>query len=203
MWADGKTLDSGTAMTIDNNLTHLGEENLRHLASVVGFMNPASKATNNYGFQDLVDVDAPTSPSTEPDENSISWSRGTAMRFGPFAMPQDKSLTGGGKTIRDVVIHLGFYNAGGSTIKGLLFLTGTSSPPRHGYLASATFTDNTVGHTSVRTVIQSNTPFSDSAEMLSEPTGGRVQIRQVYLWVGFQWASDSDDFNYLDAFETR
>lgn len=203
MWADGKTLDSGTAMIVDNNLTHLAEVGTRHLVSVVGFMSPSAKSTNNYGFQDLTDVEAPASPATEPDSNSISWSRSVAMRFGPFAIPQDKTLSSGEKTIRDVVAYVGFYNATGGSLKGLLFLTGDCHPPRHGYLASTSFTDTTTGHTDTRVVLQANASFAESCEFLSEPNGGRVLVREVYLWVGFQWASDSDDFNYLHAFESR
>lgn len=203
MWKDGKTLDSGTAIIIDNNLSHLSEISTRHLVSCFGQMTADDKSTNNYGFDGLIDVTAPVDPSTEDNETSISWSRGVSYRFGPFVMPMDKSLSDGRKTIRDIVVHIGLYNANGSSLKGMIFVTPDSNPPRNGYLASATFTDTTTGAVQIRTVLQHNSTFSENNSFPSTGDGRVVYVRQAYIWIGFQWNHASSNIVSINAFETR
>lgn len=203
MWKDGKTLDSGTAIIMDNNLSLLSSIASRHLITCFGQFEVSGKATNNYGFDGLVDVTAPADPATEDDENSISWSRDVAYRFGPFIMPMDKELSDGRKTIRDIVFYIGLNNYNGTDLKCLIFATPDSNPPRHGYLATAGFTDTTTGASNTRVVLEATSEFPESSPFPTTSDGRNVFARQVYLWVGFQWNHANSNLLSVNAFEVR
>lgn len=204
-WVDnGSPLDSGTVMIFDQNWSHLSNENLRHLVSIQGWSAPGDATKNNYGYDGLVDVEVPEDPTTEPEYRQISWSRSTSIHRGPFYIPVDKVLSDGRFTIRDVVVHLGYYNAvSTSATKFYFYLTEWESPPSEGYLAGTTFSDSTINYNATRQVIECTNAYSPNVLIPSRNGGDTVLTKRVYLWVGWAMNNDNSDWRYISAFETK
>lgn len=201
--SNGKPLDAGTAQIIDNNLTILDWENLEHLGSCVGFSNAQAATQNNNAWAGIADAPVPADPSAEQPWNQISWDRRCSVRQGPYFMKVDKALSDGRLTIRDVVVHFGWYNHSGTNLKMMFFLTPYESPPRDGWLAYTTHSDTASGYQQTRQVIQCDRGLIESQGITSTATGEVVTVCQVYLWVGWILNNDNSDWRFIDSFTTR
>ncbi len=206
---NGQPLDAGSVMIVDNNLSHLNVENLRHLVSSQNWsFNTGDAVSINYGWSAFPDLDVPTSPTTEHEYNQIAWTRPVSVRWGPFAIPVDKALTGGRATIRDIKVNFSFYNAtNNSPSKFYCFLTDTEvrpNDPAGGYLAGTSYSNAVLNYNTCSLTLTCSQAMSDgNNHMTATPTGDAVYVQQVYLWFGFAYNHVSSSWTSLDAFETR
>lgn len=202
-WQDGRALDSGTAHILDSNLSHLSSESVRHLGWCAGpgSITFTSESVNSgwAGYED-----APTlTPTDLTKPDAISWDERTALRWGPFAIPQDRALTLGGYGLRDVYARVDVDAVTGGASDGLyLFaaLTASELAPDIGNVLAWTYTQDgsglalraTAGRRTVLLVLQAGGPSLPNARWQSRTLGpsgttsAQVQLVEAWLWIGWR-----------------
>lgn len=193
MWQDGSTLDSGTAIIIENNLNHLHEESCRQLVTAVC----AELDALQDDFRDFTgynDAGTPVDFSVVGDENQISWGSRSAFRFGPFQLIADQTNEGQyspesfPRTIR---IILNIYNDS-STMYGYCYLTQDPGRPSAGnYLAKSVFSDSTVGE------------FNKIVDLTPATNQVNGAVFPGYIWVGIRFGATGGQVLSVSAFEIR
>ena len=81
------------------------------------------------------------------------------------------------------------------------YLTPNKRNPSMGYYAKVTTTTSSAGKVYKRMELAASAPVLENHPMPSED-GNTVQVRQVYLWVGFKMPTGSDVLS-VSAFESR
>ncbi len=198
--SDGEPLDAGTGMILANNISHLEYESCKHLFNATGDIYPPQDDSS--GWTGIGDGSAVVgTPSVQVDELQISWDRRTSMVFGPFVIPQDRELSSGLRSLRKVVVHAGTYNGAGTELKIYAYLTPNKNNPSVGYYSKATTTTSAVGKVYKRLELTPTAPALENYTVPAED-GNTVQVRQVYIWVGFKLPTGSDVLS-VSAFESR
>lgn len=202
-FGDGKPLGAGFAMQLQQNASHLVEQNLRHLAwDVIG-----GGLNQTDGWSGL--VDGATPPSTS-GLAAISWGPTVARRYGPFCGIEDRRGDDGLPVLRKVKFEVYAKAGTGSslTVYFALVMGIDPVPPYAGAAASATvlpstspgFKDATL---SVPQPSSSATPMR--ARPASEGDRGAAEALVVpyWAWVGWRSTNGGDAIYGVGIYETR
>lgn len=196
--ADGDPLDSGTAMLVHSNLSHLAERNVRLIGHTVGPGDVSYDSTLLYPWAETIDE-----AQSGGDAYAASpWQRpACAVNFGPLALAHTRLGTApAGYYPRKVrVVVQGYKNAATSpsTLTVMAVLTGGSgSPiqaPRLAQLYSQR-TDAQAGAWTFDFTLEPSQPLRPNGEWRSRASSSNapagVALVEAWLWVG--WYTDSD-----------
>lgn len=202
-WQDGRALDAGTAHILDNNLSHLSAESVRHLCWYAGpgAITWSSHANNSgwSGYEDADGYTAGTGLAAITRANAISWDWRTAICHGPFALTQDRLLTAGGYGPRLVHVAVETDCTSGSALALYAALTNSEAPPDQNNLIAWTYTGHPSSLTyasngysvngltlSAASPVPSNTRWSSRQRAASRVSSHQTQLTQAWLWVGWR-----------------
>lgn len=196
---DDRPIGANVAMVVHNNLSHLCNENVRHLALWQG--NASLSQLN--GWSGLRDGAEPDSSEPTGEEWEISWSRDVARHFGPFLGVQDRIGTNGEPLLRRVVVDVDVTYAS-LTLHCALVEGFTPLPPYHGPLAYS----RTTPSSGVNTINLDATATIGPAEAIVCRPGATTYGALAYpawfwVWVGWESGSASDRIKAISIYEQR
>ena len=197
--ANGQFLDSGAAMILDSNLSHLEWASIRHLVTDLGPGHLPLK--NDAGWGGLHDGSAPAAgDSSRSGAAGLSWSQRVARRYGPFFIPEDRQDMGGFgspptlPTLRPVIRAIKFNVQCSSPFGALQLafaLTASSAPPDRGYIA---FTGAHVPAAPPSAILLANAPVPTTPRTSRpDPSTGWSQSTPVEVWAWVGWFGDDND----------
>lgn len=217
-WAgDSVPMDAGTAMILDNNLSHLSNESLRHWGSALGPGSNVSAATVNgsTGYDDIESyvTDAFGSSAAKV----VAWDVRTSFCFGPFALIQDRPLARGGYGPRKVRVAARCAVTGAAVFRVAAALTATPTPPNDqpgGVLVIGVpaGTVNAIGNiptgTGTHTIdLECPDPVPVNSVWRARSGGARgpasIDLPLAWLWVGWYLHSGTATLINVDCYETR
>lgn len=221
-WTDGRAIDAGTAHIIDNNLSHLASESVRHLAwnPLYGEITWSSHNENSgwAGYEDADGYTAGTGLAAVTRANAISWDWRTAVVDGPFYLIQDRLLTAGGYGPRSVHVYVE-TDATGDGLALYAALTSSELPPDQNNIIAWDYTQDgsgnlayvATGYANNQLVLDAATPIPPNTRWISRKRGSatsssQVQVTQAWLWVGwrlFAVTGDQSSLISMSAFEVR
>ena len=224
-FADESALDAGVVICeIDNNLAHLCEESVRHLAWDVGAEGFTAFTDND--FADLVavasaDVLIPDATEAANAWQQLAWDNRSARRFGPFVLVPDvgdRPVSARPRSVRVVVeaeIPVGLTNC-----HFVAALTRGSHPDeimsgraiaayQQLTVASGTQTLRVDLDADARSVVDGS--YAISRVIPSAPSGAtstaNTPVRTFYVWCGFVVSSvlgtEAVEILSISAYETR
>lgn len=117
-WNVGKSLDAGTLQILQNNLASFQSQHCRTLATQNGglsnvFFNGTSEATKR-GFGQS-SYATPSNFSTSPTHKQLAWGSDVAMKFGPFYLPKQVSVSDGVKFL-PINVTINISGSAGSNV---------------------------------------------------------------------------------------
>jgi hypothetical protein len=203
--ANGESLDAGSMMIIDSNISWLQRESVRHLVTQVGpgLVTKYEAAVNVY--EGIEGITAPPSGLTFIDHERIPWTRETTRRYGPFPVICDEKDSTGEAIPRAIRVHLLMtYTTSDTNVYLALTTTPDRAAPYNGdYLAFAmtppatqpttqTFTLGASGTVTTATlavanpVPRTNHELWHSRRVTSAPTQYRsiTRVLDCYLFIG-------------------
>lgn len=205
---DGRPLDAGSAQIIDNDLTVLARENVRHLVWDAGFGKPKSLLSDSgRGYAGLDDIQGAPDSTEYGSDNlwaAISWDPRTSRHYGPIFCVDDRSMADVGFGLRSIRVDVDCSSATGSSLTLFVALTNGFQYPNEGRLV---FLSTTPGAgRSVKTFTLSMATILESrASRRCRPNGGGAttysQVLEVFLWVGWRATDANDAVLAISAFE--
>jgi hypothetical protein len=208
-WADGDSLDAGTAHILDSNISHLAAESCRHL--VVDVL-PLIAKLNDHGYDALDDVSEPPAGAYAAGSlNYISWDRETGRCYGPFFGIADRVLTDvPGYGLRTVRVMVDTNAASNASLTIFLALTATRDPPTDdGALTFVSFNPAS-GRQQTPKDLDADTPPALGGRSArrcrptaSATTGQYVYPAEYWLWVGWYATDAADHVVAVSAYESR
>jgi len=196
--ADGDPLDSGTAMLVHSNLSHLAERNVRLIGHEVGPGDVSYDSTITLAWGQTVD-EAQSSGDTYA---ACPWRRpDNAVNFGPIALAHTRLGTApAGYYPRKVrVLVQGYKNAATtpSTLTVMAVLAGASGSPIQAPRLAQLYSQRTDAQSGAFTfdfVLEPSQPLRPNGEWRSRASSSNapagVALCEAWLWVG--WYTDSD-----------
>lgn len=109
---DGKPLDTGSALIIDSNLSHLVDESYRNWIWEVRAISTPFKGDD--GWTGLTDT---SNPSAQTGASSIPWDQTVARRWGPFpALVKSGGTNGDELSLRKLKLIFSAYLSGSAPL---------------------------------------------------------------------------------------
>lgn len=203
-WRDGRSVDAGTAHIVHNNLSHLSERNLRHIANlqgpgaVLGYAN--TNASNAYLARNIQDAQRPADGTTGVDLKllQISWDRTyDCLMAGPIpAVGVNLQTDPLGYVPRAIRIRV----VGAKTLPTgyLYFVTALTLGPVPPNLVRPLVVSGSSDYTAVGPVtfevasLVPTGPILPTREFTSRPDGATTtRVADLYVWVG--WLTTNTD----------
>lgn len=220
---DARPMDAAAAMTLDNNLSHLSAESLRHWAWALGpgdqtWVGNGTTTPDGFGFDqrayDDVEPKASTFGIGDKAADLIAWDHRTAMVFGPFPLIQDRPLARGGYGPRKIRIDVQAYVDTGAQLNIIAALTPSAEPPDKGVLVIGTAAGD-IAHvntapagTSFHTIhlecpdtVPTNSVWRARRDGSHGPAS--IELPLGWLWVGWRRGTGDAAIISVSAFETR
>lgn len=219
-FADGRSLDAGSAMIVHSNLSHLAERNTRLIGHAIGPGDVTNATTFTTPWADAIDVSwDPADTITANPYGAIPWTvPTTAMNFGPFAMAMTRLQTApAGHVPRKVRVVVQAYKSNQATTYFRVFAvlmggaaTPLSSPAaRLAQAASSVYTDASPGAKLIDLTLDCAAPVPRPESWRSRPTSAsapaQTAVAPGWVWVG--WGATTtgtpDRIESISVFEMR
>lgn len=208
--SQGDPIDAGTAHIVDNNISHLDAECMRHLV-----WDHAIGALANTDGWDANYSDSPNAAGgTDALPWCIAWDYRTARSYDLPAQVADRDLLDGGLGLREIRVEIYADVSMGTNLYLFAALTPTDAPPTEGAIALATaygtleapLSVSGSGLLRIEIVLRTENPAGPPLEAWRTGTTTAqeqtsVPVHGGYLWVG--WHSDSalNEIHSISAFE--
>jgi hypothetical protein len=199
VWLNGDSVDAGTAMILDSNLSQQARESLHHLGCALGPGLLVSQ-TQTSEWQYLLDQASPTNASSFVEQ--VGWTQARSMCFGPFDLTYDRR-TSDGQTPRRVQVVV---DCDPSTTSSLLLIAAVTQGP-------AIPTPTTVlGYSRLVVPVSTRARQTLLVESVSAlPTVRRAQQSpseptsyvDAYVWLAWKATGDADYISAVDCWEVR
>ena len=188
---DARFIDAGTAMMIDNNLSHLSHESLRQLAAMSGPGSLTASQNGTWvtaiGTRAYDDVEPTTTAASHPIKATlIAWDARVSRRIGPIVAIQDRLLATGGYGPRKIRVYARCELSAG-TMHVLAAMTPTESPPNTGTLVFAG--ELVAGTSTVDIDLECPSTIQPVSPWTARPSTGRGAVShpvaEFYVWIGW------------------
>ena len=199
VWLNGDSIDAGTAMILDSNLSQQSRESLHHLGNALGPGLLVSQ-TQTSEFQYLLDQETPTNAASQLRQ--VGWTQARTMCFGPFDLVQDTRLTDGNTSRRVQVV----VDCDASTTSSLVIYAavtqGPAIPTDTTFLAFARVPVLTASRTR-HTITLSVQPVAGVVRRGQQNPSEMTTYGDQYIWVAWRATSDADYIYAIDCWEVR
>ena len=199
VWLDGDSVDAGTAMILDSNLSQQSRESLHHLGCALGPGLLVSQ-TQTSEWQYLLDQASPTNASSFVEQ--VGWTQARSMCFGPFDLTYDRRTTDG-QTPRRVQVVV---DCDPSTTSSLLLIAAVTQGPAIptpttvlGYSRLVVPSAARGRQTLIVESVSALPTVRRSSQNPSEPTS----YVDAYVWLAWKATGDSDYIYAIDCWEVR
>jgi hypothetical protein len=191
--ANGESLDAGSMMIIDSNISWLQRESVRHLVTQVGPGLVENYEASENVYTGIEGITAPPSGFTLVPHMEIPWTRATTRRYGPFPVICDEKDSTGEAIPRAIKVSVGLTYTSTVTVYLALTLTPDRAAPYNGdYLVFNKPTVQASGSATTATLTIANpVPRSrlqawHSRRVTATPSQFRsmTNVLPVYLLVG-------------------
>lgn len=201
---DNRPLGANVAMVLHNNVSHLCNENLRHLA---WWQGAYGLQQNNGWTVGPRDATQPNSETSSGVESEISWSRLVSHHFGPFCGVQDRRGPRDEALLRRIVVDVDFTNAAtaGFNLYAAITQGFVPTPPYAGVVAVTKLTDPGTG---VQTInLDATATIPRDAGIACRPNNGYAAATAYpvwfWVWVGWYSTDGGDRINAVSIYEQR
>lgn len=205
---DAKAIDAGSAMILDNNLSHLSHESCRHIGTAMGPGEldagqngtwTGSPAPENRSYDDVPYREPPTTGGgTVKAAELVAWDERTCHEWGPFPAIQDRPLPNGGYGPRKVRVSVHVSTDSDGLLWLVAALTDSPDPPDVSHLVMATAAgtiDNadpvplSGGEAIYDLDLEAPDPVAADAVETCRADGAHgsvtTTIAELYVWLGF------------------
>lgn len=197
VWLNGDSIDAGTAMILDSNLSQQARESLHHLGTAIG---PGVVYSNTGSFADLLDQVTPTNPAAPLQE--ISWAQRTTVCFGPFDLTCDKR-TDDGNVPRSIRVWIDVNKGASESLTCYAAVTqGPGIPTPEIIVGSTSFILSGSGRAGLQ-LEMSITPFAPSTRRSSQSPYETSPYADLTVWVAWRSTNVADAVYAVSAWEVR
>lgn len=199
VWLNGDSIDAGTAMILDSNLSQQARESLHHLGCALGPGLLVSQ-TQTSEWRYLLDQASPTNPSSQVEQ--VGWTQARSMCFGPFDLTYDRRTTDG-QTPRGVQVVVDCDASSTSSLTLIAALTQGPAIPTPttvlGYSRLVVPTASRARQTLIVASVSAQQTVRRAQQSPSEPTS----YLDAYVWLAWRATGDADYIYAIDCWEVR
>jgi hypothetical protein len=199
VWLNGDSIDAGTAMILDSNLSQQSRESLHHLGCALG---PGLLVSESQTSEFLYILDQETPSNAASQVQQVGWTQNRSMCFGPFDLVQDTRLTDGNTSRRVTVV----VDCDASTTSSLVLYAavtqGPAIPTDTTFLAfarSPVVTASRARHT----ITLSVQPVAGIVRRGQQNPTEMTTYSDAYVWLAWRATSESDYIYAIDCWEVR
>jgi hypothetical protein len=199
VWLNGDSVDAGTAMILDSNLSQQARESLHHLGCALGPGLLVSESQTSE-FQYLLDQETPSNAASQVRQ--VGWTQNRSACFGPFDLVQDTRLTDGNTSRRVQVV----VDCDASTTSSLVLYAavtqGPAIPTDTTFLAfarSPVVTASRARHT----ITLSVQPVAGIVRRAQQSPSEMTTYSDAYVWLAWRATSNSNYIYAIDCWEVR
>ena len=199
VWLNGDSVDAGTAMILDSNLSQQARESLHHLGCALGPGLLVSESQTSE-FQYLLDQETPSNAASQVRQ--VGWTQNRSACFGPFDLVQDTRLTDGNTSRRVQVV----VDCDASTTSSLVLYAavtqGPAIPTDTTFLAfarSPVVTASRARHT----ITLSVQPVAGIVRRAQQSPSEMTTYSDAYVWLAWRATSNANYIYAIDCWEVR
>ena len=197
VWLNGDSVDAGTAMILDSNLSQQSRESMHHLGDALG---PGDVYANVGSYANLLDryaqVNAP-SPLLE-----VSWAQRTSMCFGPFDLTGDLRTTDG-NVLRKIRVSIDCNKGASNSLTCYVAATqGPGIPLPDTQIGSTSAVLAGTGRVQTQLTMAIN-PIRPSTRRCSQGPVEFGPYADLFVWVAWRSTDVSDAIYSVSVWEVR
>ena len=199
VWLNGDSIDAGTAIILDSNLSQQARESLHHLGCALGpGLLVSQSQTSEFAY--LLDQASPTNAASQVEQ--VGWTQARSMCFGPFDLTYDRRTTDG-QTPRSVHVVV---DCDASTTSSLVLYAALTQGPAIptpttvlGYSRLVVPTASRARQTLIVGSVAAQQTVRRAQQSPSEPTS----YLDAYVWLAWRATSASNYIYAIDCWEAR